>query len=203
MNLPTAQHYAAKLIDWLTPTCTRINVVGSIRRERPACADIDLICLPKITEHRDMLGAVIARSNHAWDFLTDYVKERNPLNSPGRKPRFISGGGKEGKQLLIDLPKCQLDIWFATETTWPTLLLCRTGSKEHNIWLAQRAQAHGLHWNPHHGHRPLTDTSDPADPAAYLHTPTEEALYTALRLSYIPPKDREIPWLTKHIDSGL
>ena len=62
MNLPTAQHYAAKLIDWLTPTCTRINVVGSIRRERPACADIDLICLPKITEHRDMLGAVIARS---------------------------------------------------------------------------------------------------------------------------------------------
>jgi DNA polymerase (family 10) len=37
-----------------------------------------------------------------------------------------------------------VDVYFAKRETWATLLLIRTGSKEHNIKLAQRAKELGM-----------------------------------------------------------
>lgn len=196
MPLATARHYAEKIFEWLNPHCERMQIVGSIRRERPMCGDVDIVCIPKTTTHKDLLDTVVAVDNHLHQFLQGYVMDRNPINSPARKPRFIAGGERPGKQVLLDLPKCQLDLWFADEDTWATRVICRTGSKEHNIWLAQRAQPRGFHWDPYNG---LTNV-DYAEP---VEARTEEALYAALGLQLIAPKNREATWLNQHIDSGL
>jgi DNA polymerase (family 10) len=202
MPLERAERYARKLVEWLEPYCERIRVAGSIRRRRPVCNDVDIVCIPKSTERRDLLGEVIGRTNHCWEFLRAYVRDNaRRVSQLEVSPRFISGGDAEGKQVIIDLPKCQLDLWFATPATWGTRLLCRTGSKEHNIWLCERANARGLHWNPYEG---LTRAPEGlARQGGAVVCNTEEEIYEALGLQWIQPENRELGWLRKEIDCGL
>jgi hypothetical protein len=87
-----------------------------------------------------------------------------------------------------------LDIYFAHDDrsdlfrvvqpcNWGTLLLCRTGSKEHNIALCRRAAQLGLKWDPHNG---VFNGAGDCIAAA-----TEEAVFSALQLEYLPPNRRE------------
>lgn len=189
MNLATAKHYAEKLYGWILPhceavrTCATLQVAGSIRRERPVCNDVDLVCIPKVIEERDMLGAVISRTNVLHKFLQDYV-----ANSGG-KAKFQSGGDREGKSVILQLPKCQLDIWFATPETFATRLLCRTGSMQHNIWLAERAQRQGKKWTPYEGIEAN---------GGLIRFSSEERIYAELGLPWVGPKKRELDWLVKN-----
>lgn len=198
LPLATALHYATQIVSWLNPYCHRLTIAGSIRRARPWVNDIDIVAIPIITEATDMLGAVIARKNHCLQFLQDYVTQANPSASKHTTPHFISGGENEdSKQILIQLPKCQLDLWFATPETFATRLLMRTGSKEHNIWLCERAANRSLRWNPYAG------LSDPASPGAFLPAETEEQLYNYLGLEFIAPQNREPAWIAKNLEFGL
>jgi len=174
MKLALAQTHAKKIAEWLQPHCERIEIAGSIRRERPECADVDLVCIPKITEERDMLGEVIHRRNHIHHQLV--------LHALDDKCRIVSGGEREGKQMIVELKSCQLDLWFADTENFGTRLLCRTGSKEHNTLLALRAQDLGGSWNPYEG---LTLKGE------LLPAGIESDIYHALKMPFIKPKNRE------------
>ncbi len=198
MNLATASHYAEVLTDqWFKVYAERYQVAGSIRRNRPVCNDVDIVCIPKVVEHRDLFGEVTGRENLLHVFLKAYVA--------GSQARchFLSGGEMVGKSIILQLAKCQLDIWFADETTFATRLMCRTGSKEHNIWLAQRAKSLGRKWNPYEGIL-FGGTWNPVDGenvyegGELCHFQTEEELYGALDLPFIEPGNRELDWLVKH-----
>lgn len=204
LPLATAQTYARKICDWLQPYAHRLVVAGSIRRERPHVADIDIVCIPKATEHKDMFGAVLSRENHLWTFLKKYVQGRASVSPlPGDQPvGILSGGETEGKQLILQLPRCQLDLWFADERTLATRLLCRTGSKEHNIWLAQRAEARHFHWNPYEGLKYIGRSGEEHLENDYLDLRYEEDIYHKLGLPMIAPADRELPWLRQHFPPG-
>jgi DNA polymerase/3'-5' exonuclease PolX len=111
MDLETAKKRAEAIVKQLAPYCSRIEVAGSIRRRKHQCRDIDIVLIPK-----DMWGL------------------NAKLKSMGNKK---SGGEKI---IRIDVVGTQVDIYIATEETWATLLLIRTGSKESNIRLARRAK---------------------------------------------------------------
>jgi DNA polymerase/3'-5' exonuclease PolX len=183
MNLPTAQHYAAKISEWLSDVCHRIEIAGSIRRGRPVCNDVDLVCIPKIHEEKDMLGAITKRYSLVHEFLAEYARAY-----PDRCRWKTGLSNPNGKQFIVQLHKCQLDLWMASPENFGTRLLCRTGSMEHNLWLAQRAQAMGGKWESYDGVR-LGLKRFPAE--------TEEQVYNALDLPFIEPKDREIEFLRK------
>ncbi len=233
MNLLTAQHYADKIVAWLTPFAQRLFIAGSIRRERPECADVDIVLIPKVTEHKDLMGEIVARDNHVLQFLQDYVKDRNPTAGKiDGKPWFVSGGEKEGKQLVMMLPgekrqqagrtpnasrvPMQLDLWFASEQNFASRLLCRTGSKEHNPWLADRFTERGYHWFIYEGVAKLEDlaaakidysapgAADRAREAGLIKNDSiEQELYRRAGLQFIEPQNREIEWLKRNVDSGL
>lgn len=176
MTLVYAQRCADRLLDWLMPYCELVRVAGSIRRGRPEPNDIDLVAIPKIDFERDLLGQPVRTRNLA----------ENAIRMRAGEEHWELG--KCGPQYMVWVAKgVQVDLWFATPGTWGTLLLCRTGSKEHNIWLAQRAKVAGGHWNPHHG---LT-----------IHGGTvgamEVDIYEALGLQYIEPENREAGKLPK------
>lgn len=175
MNLATAQHYAEKIQEWISPYAERVAVAGSIRRRRPHCNDVDLVVIPKITEHKDLLGEIISRDNQVAFFLTNYLDATQDA-------RVISGAGADPEQISVQLPKVQLDIFFATERTWATRMLMRTGSKEHNIYLIERAKTLGLVWRP---------TLGVMSGTKFLHTEHEEDIFSALQLDYVPPERRE------------
>lgn len=158
MNLVTAQKRAEKIVTWLAPYCERIQIAGSIRRERPLCNDIDIVCIPKFADRTipplDMFNPEKRRVNLLREFVCKYVKDEpdytkeawsGSLTAPHWKGR-TGQPGPEPKEdasnlLLVTAARVQLDVWCATEATWFTRLICRTGSMQHNIWAAERAKA--------------------------------------------------------------
>jgi DNA polymerase (family 10) len=183
MKLNLANHYAKKFVDWLMPYCERIEIAGSIRRERLIVNDVDLVVIPKRQAVMDLAGASGQTLNLLHEFLAHYVEHSAIMI--GTRPAWLAGkDNPDGQNFLIQTPKCQLDIFCATEETWGTLMLCRTGSKEHNIWIATRAKELHLHWNPYKGlsgHRRAS----------------EAEIYTALGVPWIEPRDREEAFLRK------
>lgn len=176
MTLAFANHCAARLLEWLSPFCERLDVAGSVRRLRPTVNDLDLVAVPRFAVETDLLGGELARCNLLWAAIARRVAE-----SPDWR---IDRGGSSAAdgQCTFTARGVQVDIWTATPETWGTVLLCRTGSKEHNIWLSERAKRMGGHWQPHEGVT-LEGVRQPAD--------TEEAVYAALGLPFIPPRERE------------
>ena len=175
MNLSAARRLAERIEVELQPHCDRLVIAGSIRRHRPEVGDIDLVCLPKDMEHLTAL-------------LTRCAQTATPL--------------KKGDQYAVFTLKdgFQLDLWiahdggfgedpglFETEmrkvpSNWGMLLLARTGSARHNIYLAQVANRRGLHFNPHRGILRGKEI---------IASRTEEEIFSALGLPYIYPEDRE------------
>jgi DNA polymerase/3'-5' exonuclease PolX len=188
VKLAVASNYAAKLKDWLSPFCERIEIAGSVRRGRDWCNDIDLVCIPKLVEKRDLLGAVEETRNLAWEEIVRLVF--------GEKAQVIAGGKEPGKYIQVKLLKSgvQLDVFFAEMENFASRFLCRTGSKEHNIWLAERAQLRGGKWEPYNG---LTLGG------ALIPATTEADIYRALGVEYIEPANREEAWIKKYLEFGL
>ena len=192
--------YAEKIAEWLRPFCLELRLAGSIRRERPQCGDVDLVVIPRTTAlgSADLFGGEPVRRNELHAVLTDYVR-----NSDGRASWKLGADSPWSENVILQLPKVQLDIFLATPETIGSVLLCRTGSKEHNIYLAQRAAALGKAWVPNRGVVPMTRAKAEglydgglreavAEPA-----PDEASVYHALQLPFIGPVNRERAWLER------
>ena len=115
MKLQQAKTIADNFVSEIKEFCERIEIAGSIRRNKIEVNDIDIILIPKLREHLI------------------------------QKIRKISNVEVQGKKLMRAEYSCvQVDIYFATKETWGILLLVRTGSKEHNIKLCQHAINKGM-----------------------------------------------------------
>jgi DNA polymerase (family 10) len=118
VRLEEAELIAKRLKERLSPYCDRIEIAGSIRRQKPTVNDIDLVIIEK----------------------PDAV-----LNLPTLlfSMGVLKINGLDIKRLYLPNDNITLDIYIATPLTWSTLLLIRTGSKENNIRLATIAKSKG------------------------------------------------------------
>jgi len=166
--LTVARKMASAICREISPYCYegRVEVAGSIRRGREWCNDIDIVCMPQ-----DMQALRLRAT---------------------QKARPIAGG--DGL-FSVEMPNgVQVDFFFTrpetrdlvgvSPTNWGTVLLCRTGSKEHNIHLVETAKAAGLRWHPMRG-----VTSE--DGQTLIASETEQDIFKALGLAYVAPERRE------------
>jgi DNA polymerase/3'-5' exonuclease PolX len=144
-------------------------------RRREICNDVDIVCVPKLCAVADLAGDTGQVRNLVREELIRYVKA-TPLR-PGEM--VLSRNGTRAISWWR-CPKCELDLWCANDLNFGTRLMCRTGSKEHNIWLAQRAQRHGFHWDPYRGLETPRRT--------LLAAATEAEIYAKLDLPFITPE---------------
>lgn len=165
MPLNTARKYAEQIAAQLEPFCERIEIAGSIRRQRPVVNDIDLVVLAKDAEglrrrclehctaitHGDSVFSVETRTGVQVDLFFAHAGERT---------------------LLQPVP-----------SNWGSVLLQRTGSREHNIYLVERAKQLGMRWAL------MTGIMD-AD-FNILGADSEEGIFKALQLDFVPPEKRE------------
>ena len=119
MKLEKGQEVAAEVINRLSPYCQKIEVAGSIRRQKELVHDVDIVLIP--SDPWNLEGEVLAMAH-----------PRRPQLSGGKLKRFDYNGA-------------QIDLYFASAQTWATLLLIRTGSKENNIRLCSLAKKKGWH----------------------------------------------------------
>jgi DNA polymerase/3'-5' exonuclease PolX len=105
--------------------------------------------------------------------------------------RFPPIGPYESLQLDIFIATpTTTDLFTTTPTNWGSLLLCRTGSREHNVWICERALSMGLKWNPYRGLLGPSKQDGPLD--TIIASATEQDILSALGLEWIPPVMREL-----------
>lgn len=195
MKLHLATTLAERIQRELAPFCHKCEIAGSIRRARPEVNDIDLVIVPKAGQERA---------------LRDRIKAKTRVITDGRQTLIVSLSMPRPRTTM-DLQgwqsEFQLDVWFAhggkddlldpQPSNFGSLLLCRTGSKEHNIKICQRAKSMDMKWNPQVGlfaggvwvtH---PEIEDEYVGGKLIASESEEQIFSALGLNWISPAFRE------------
>lgn len=163
--LAKARAMAEKIAASLQEVCTRVEIAGSIRRGRPDCGDLDF---------------VVMTDNPVK--LRERVMQRCRIRQWG--PQNILAVMENGVTLDIFIAHPGIKELFDTKpSNWGTLLLCRTGSVAHNVYLVETAKRAGMKWNPYHG---LYSGNK------LIASETEQDIFTALGLPFVPPEKREV-----------
>jgi DNA polymerase/3'-5' exonuclease PolX len=117
MRIALAGVIAEKWVANLAPVCERVEIAGSIRREKPEVKDIEIVCIPKFEPVNDMFGQPLRPMN----MLEDYLRGA---------PCVIVKNGPRYKQ--IQLPEgINLDLFIVQPPAqWGVIFLIRTGSAE-------------------------------------------------------------------------
>ena len=132
-------------------------MAGSIRRKAPTPRDIDIVLI----------------SSDPWNLESEVLALAHPFQPKmsGEKLKRFNYNG------------VQVDLYFASEVTWATLLLIRTGSTKNNIRLCSLAKKRGWH---------LAASGDGLfnEEGQRIAGDTEESIYEALSLPYQQPWER-------------
>jgi DNA polymerase (family 10) len=164
IRLDTAMDLAAELISRLStvPGCTRCAYAGSLRRMRDTIGDVD----------------ILAAAADPSALMTAF--RELPLAA-----EVIASG--DAKTSIRTADGIQADLRVVPEGSWGAALLYFTGSQAHNVRLREMAIHRGLKLSEYG----LSDAGTGTGTGALLAAATEEDVYQALGLPWIPPPLRE------------
>lgn len=112
IELPVARKLALSVAALIAPAVRRVEVAGSIRREKPVVGDIELVAIP---EDQDKLVKLIQE-----------VGQTIKPGVPGIIPWTPRPGAKYIRARLAE--GINLDLFLANPSNWGGLFLMRTGS---------------------------------------------------------------------------
>lgn len=161
ISLAAAEVEAQTIVDGISPYCTRIEIVGSIRRRKENVNDIDI---------------ALVWEGAGFGLLT-FFKKHGILKSTG------------GDRIIkFKWPPMQIPVQlFQTNAAgWPSELLIRTGSKDHNIRMCARALR--MQFKLSVGKGLIDERRYPYQPIPGIET--EHDIFQALGMEYVEPKDR-------------
>ena len=144
----------------------RCEVAGSLRRKKEIIGDIDIV--------------VSASSKHRKRIFDAFVGHEDVQSVIGK-------GDTKASVVLKSAIHCDLRI--VEDDEYPFALNYFTGSKEHNVEMRSRARDNGLSLNEYAF--TAIDAAKGKKKAAVPRCKSEEEIYRALGLSYVPPELRE------------
>ena len=178
---------ASELMASLSPYCESLHdsragiaIVGSLRRLKQKVNDIDIIAIPKFVDSKDdsLFGEPVKENLLDIKLGELCMDGCFTLESNGEKIKRFLKHVDHGKTGLMPI-----DLYIATPSTWSTLMLIRTGSREHNIKLASRALE--LHMQL------KADGSGLISPGGTLiQIHSEEEIFCHLKLQFKKPSER-------------
>jgi DNA polymerase (family 10) len=104
MEHAKARIIAEAVLRQLQPYCDRIEIAGSLRRNREEVGDVELVCIPKQSE---ILFFVQVLDQY------EHVK-----------------GSATGKYIQVRFHGVQVDVFMATEDNWGYIFAIRTGNAD-------------------------------------------------------------------------
>jgi DNA polymerase (family X) len=164
-RLDAAETAAARITEYLLkfPGITTVIPAGSLRRGRDTVGDLDLLATGPICAE-DTVGPAV-----------DYMAAYPPIAS-----LIAKGANKVSFRLSNGL---QVDVRLLPEESYGAALQYFTGSKMHNVSIRQRALKRGYTLSEY----ALARVED----GAFVAGATEQEIYAALGLDWIPPELRE------------
>ena len=145
------------------PDVIRCSTAGSLRRHKEIIRDIDFL----------------VSSNKAESIIEFFTTQRGIIS--------ISAKGETKASVILE-GGIQGDLRVVNDAEYPFAQAYFTGSKEHNIAMRQRAIARGLRLNEYGLFKSKEETRDPK---LRIACDTEEDIFEALDVVYIPPELRE------------
>lgn len=123
LDLKEAEKIAAPIKATVETLCDQIEIAGSIRRQKSKIHDIDFV--------------VVAKSDSEWQKINEKLKQLKA------KPNC------SGNSVIKAFVPCpgglfQVDFYRAKPSTFGIHLLVRTGSANHNMWLAGHTFSKGM-----------------------------------------------------------
>lgn len=115
--IPIAQH----IVNELSQFCERMEIAGSLRRQRPLIGDIEIVAIPRY--QKDLFGQP----------KTDIDTELDSFLQSKLKPKQLTKNGRKYKQFQYG--RYQVDLFLATPENWGNILAIRTGSSDFSKWL--------------------------------------------------------------------
>jgi DNA polymerase (family 10) len=162
LDLEEAQRTAAEVKAAVKAQCELIDVAGSIRRQKSKVHDIDFV--------------VVAKSDAEWQKINEKLRQLKA------KPNC------SGNSVIKAFVPCkdglfQVDFYRAKPSTFGIHLLIRTGSAEHNMWLAGCAISKGMR---------IKYSEGLIKDGISIAGETEQGVFEALCLPHPFPSEREI-----------
>lgn len=118
MQYRQAKNIALRILKQLQPFCIHAEIAGSIRREKGDIGDIELVCVPRFTEIKDLFQTVTGKQ-----------RSKNFSNIVRFQGEILKGSPEEGRQVKVQLPEgIVLDLFMPIETDWVRQFSIRTGS---------------------------------------------------------------------------
>jgi DNA polymerase/3'-5' exonuclease PolX len=164
---------ASGLVERLRPACCRIQVAGSLRRQREMVGDIEIVAIPKPIP--DLFG------NPTPTTRVDTALAGWPItfvrNGPKLKQFTFTGGSS--RQLYT------VDLFLPTAETWALIYMIRTGSSEFSRKMVT-AKSQG-------GYKP--DRYQVSDGRVWengvaLEIAEEERLFELWEMDFVAPEER-------------
>jgi DNA polymerase (family 10) len=179
MRLDEADRQAEPLLGWLGAVegVERLEVAGSWRRRRETVGDLDLLAVASA----EAAGGLIDR-------FTAFPRVEEVVMAGETRVSVILASG------------LQVDLRVVPPESRGAALVYFTGSKEHNVKLRQRGVERGLRISeygvfrvPEYQRRSAQQDAETADPRSgeRVAGATEEEVYAAVELPWIPPELRE------------
>lgn len=170
MRLEDAQKVADKLVDRLSPCVQRVEVAGSVRREKKEVKDIELVVVPKMGY--DLFG------NPTGEPFLDHMIEA--LSRCGRVVR--RGTRYRAYQDILGNKGLNLDLFVVfPPAQWGTIMSIRTGPANYIRHIMKRLKERGT---------PCRGGFVRDKEGCIIKTPTEESFFTLAGVKHVEPRKR-------------
>jgi DNA polymerase/3'-5' exonuclease PolX len=188
-----ARRVAALLKTILAPGCERIEIAGSLRRQRPTVGDIELLAVGLRIVTADLWGSpVVVVENKAADIIHDLANGGNrdwkwDLLTPRHGPLYF--------RIRYGPVPIAVDIFFCRQETYAANLLVRTGPAEYSHAVVAHAKRAGTRSFQHgfelHNHEDACRGAGSSNCKGITPLASEEAVCEALSLPFLPPEKRD------------
>lgn len=125
MQIDKAYVVAMELMALLEPHCLRVDIAGSVRRRKQDVKDIELVCLPKISEKV---------TPGLFENTTTMVVDSQFIETVNQFGIILKGNPASGKyvQIYITDHQINLDLFIPSSVDYYRQLAIRTGPAEYS-----------------------------------------------------------------------
>ena len=114
--LHVARQYADLLVQQIEPVCERVEIAGSIRRQKPMVGDIEVVAIPKPSV--DLFGNKSYNSEIVYQAIQSKMENPLPFEKRGQFYACFKFCGMD------------TDLFLTTPEKWGCIFLIRTGSAD-------------------------------------------------------------------------
>lgn len=196
LPLGLASDLAKKLERALKPSCEKVMICGSIRREKQMVGDVEMVVLVD-SAIKDLFGHTVEAERTLLDNALDQLHEVEHLGWHLDKNK----GGRKLKRLRHIHTGLMCDLYVVTDRrAWGSHIAVRTGPHQFSIHLMKRAReldmffGDGFLLHGHktkHGHRRNVRCKLGSACDQIIPLENEADVFEVLKIKYMYPSERE------------